>query len=112
MSTAIRYIAAPNHVREVTLRGTADLSFWKKRLEAEDLIPVVRAERAELMITAANMAFMGLRFTEISFSVAVVPARFSEVLVTSVSCHLAITHSRNLRRNALGQGHERPVDPQ
>lgn len=73
MSTAIRYVAAPNHVREVTLRGTADLAFWKSRLAHDDLAPAVRGNRAELLIIGANMAFMGLRFTELSFSVQVLP---------------------------------------
>jgi hypothetical protein len=74
MSADIRYIAAPKHVREVTLRGTAVLDYWKKRLAEVDLIPVVRDDRAEVLITAASMTFMGLRFTEVSFSVPVVPA--------------------------------------
>ena len=59
--------------RSVSLLGTADLDFWKDRLEAEDLAPAERDGNAQLLIVAAEMRFMGVRFRELSFSVLVRP---------------------------------------
>lgn len=72
MDSPIRYVAELDHVREVSLHGTADLSFWTARLLAENLVPVQRDGRARLVVMAAEMVFMGIRFTEVSFSVPVV----------------------------------------
>ncbi len=72
MDETIRYIAEPTHVREVTLHGTADLAFWTANLQQEDLLPVNRNGRAQILIVAAEMTYMGIRFTEVSFSVAVI----------------------------------------
>ena len=73
MTKPIKYVAAPTHVREVTLRGTADSPYWQNRLAPYDLTPADRGGRAPILIIAANMAYMGIRFTEVSFSVEVVP---------------------------------------
>ena len=62
MKTPIKYLAEPKHVREVSLLGTADLDFWKARLEDEDLTPAERDGKAQLLIVAADMRFMGIRF--------------------------------------------------
>jgi hypothetical protein len=71
MNTPIKYVAEPKHVREVSLHGTADLGFWKDRLEDEELVPAERDGKAQLLIVAADMRFMGVRFRELSFSVRV-----------------------------------------
>lgn len=69
MSTRIRYIAEPTHVQEVSLRGTADLGFWQSQLADEDLVPVEHGGKAQILIVAATMRYMAMRFTEVSFSV-------------------------------------------
>jgi hypothetical protein len=76
MSNDIRYIAEPRHVREVSLLGTADLAFWTDRLRPEHLVPMDHHGRARILISAATMTFLGLPFTEASFSILVcVPDR-------------------------------------
>jgi hypothetical protein len=69
MSTAIRYVAEPTHVREVSLLGTADLDFWTARLREEKLQPVQQCGQAQILIIAGEMTYMGIRFTEVSFAV-------------------------------------------
>jgi len=71
MQKARKYIAEPNHVREVSLAGTADLPYWKRWLEKEDLIPTESDGKAQLLIIAAAMKYMGIKFQELSFSVLV-----------------------------------------
>src|SRR5262245_13306774 len=71
MNTPIKYIAEPKHVREVSLLGSADLDYWTDRLRVEDLEPAAFDGKAQLLIVAAEMKFMGVRFQELSFSVLV-----------------------------------------
>jgi hypothetical protein len=73
MSKPIKYVAAIEHVREVTLRGTADYAFWQDCLACYELTPVDRNGRARILIIAASMRYMGIQFTEVTFSVEVVP---------------------------------------
>ena len=68
-TTNIRYLAEPKHVREVTLTGTTDLGFWSEYLKAEGLAPVRYGDDGQIVVVAAEMVYMGLRFTEVSFSV-------------------------------------------
>ena len=68
-----KYVARLRHVREVTLRGSADLSIWKERLEMQGLMPADRDGFAEILIMAAEGRFWGVRFRELSISV-VMPA--------------------------------------
>lgn len=75
----IQYVAEPKHVKEVSLLGTAELGFWAPRLREQDLIPRERDGRAQILVMSAEMSWMGIRFSEISFSVlAVVPERPSQ----------------------------------
>ena len=69
MNTSVKYVAELTHVREVSLRGTAELALWKNRLLKEGFVPAEHDCRAQIMIIAADMAFNGVRFTEMSFSV-------------------------------------------
>ena len=71
MKTAVRYVAEPKHVREVSLLGTANFEFWRRRLAQESLVPIERNGRARILIMAAEMIYWGVRFTEVSFSVLV-----------------------------------------
>src|SRR5688572_8610961 len=68
----IRYIAEPKHVREVSLGGTTDLRFWSDYLKPEGLAPISVDDRGQFVIVAAEMVYLGIRFTEISFCVRVV----------------------------------------
>jgi hypothetical protein len=67
----IQYVATIPHVREVSILGTADLEFWTDRLRTENLAPLAVDGRAQILIIAADLRFMGLPFREISFSVLV-----------------------------------------
>jgi hypothetical protein len=71
MNPAIKWAARLSHVREISLRGGADLSYWKDRIAPEGLLPLDRAGRAEILVIAADAKFRGVRFREVSFSVAV-----------------------------------------
>jgi hypothetical protein len=67
----IKWAAQVAHVREVSLLGTADLAYWAGRLKREDLAPDDRDGRAQVMIVAAALRWMGVRFRELSVSVLV-----------------------------------------
>lgn len=66
---AIRYVANPSHVREVSLTATADYSFWQSKLAREGFIPASRNGRALMTVTGATMKFAGIRFSELSVCV-------------------------------------------
>jgi len=68
-SNNIRNVAEPKHVREVSLVGTSDFGFWSDYLKAEGLVPVRCGGAAQVVIVAAEMVYLGIRFTEVSFSV-------------------------------------------
>ena len=67
------YLTELTRVREVLLRGSADLAYWRDRLRPEGLTPAVRDGRAQVLVVGAAMKYLGLRFAEISFSVLVEP---------------------------------------
>jgi hypothetical protein len=69
MHHAVQYVAEVPHAREVSLLGTANLAFWRERLSMENLIPEECDGKAQIMIVAATMRFMGISFTEVGFSV-------------------------------------------
>jgi hypothetical protein len=71
MNASVKYVAELTHVREVSLRGTAEMALWKNRLIGEGLVPAEQDGRAQIMIIAADMTFKGVRFSEVSFSVLV-----------------------------------------
>lgn len=71
MDTPVKYVAELSHVREVSLLGTANLAYWRDRLATESLTPADQDGNAQLLIVAAEMRFMGIRFRELSFSVVV-----------------------------------------
>jgi hypothetical protein len=70
-SNNIRYVAEPKHVREVSLIGVSDFGYWSDFLKAEWLVPVRLGDTAQVVVVAAEMAYMAVRFTEVSFSVRV-----------------------------------------
>jgi hypothetical protein len=69
----IKYVAQLSHVREVSLFGAADLSYWAQRLRDEELVPEPVDDRAQVLVIAADGKFRGIRFREVSFSIAVRP---------------------------------------
>lgn len=68
---AIKYIAEIKGGREVTLIGTADYEYWKDALVREQLAPVQISNRAELLLSAVELTWMGVRFRELSVSISV-----------------------------------------
>lgn len=71
MNDSVKWAAQLEHVREVSLLGTADLTFWTDRLAMEGLLPDAAAGQARLLIIAADSRFMGIPFRELSLSVLV-----------------------------------------
>jgi hypothetical protein len=70
MEKRTQYVAELKHVKEVSLRGRADLEFWKERLRGERLSPAEdEAGFAQVLIVSADARFAGVRFRELSFSV-------------------------------------------
>jgi hypothetical protein len=61
---AIKYVAEVSPVKEVTLHGLADLSFWQEQLAAEGLTPLAQDGKAQLFISATEARFKGIRFRE------------------------------------------------
>ncbi|MEX0676503.1 MAG: hypothetical protein WD063_05475 [Pirellulales bacterium] len=64
-----RYNVEISPVRDIILRGSADLSFWAERLEREDLVPLGDGGKAQLLLIAVDAKFMGVRFRELSVAV-------------------------------------------
>lgn len=68
---SVRYIATIAHVREVNLVGSADLAFWQNQLCSENLFPYNDDGKAELLISATELVWMGVRFREWTLSITV-----------------------------------------
>lgn len=71
MNRPVKWAAEVAHVREVSLLGTADLSFWRDWLAEQRLRPCEHEGKAQLLIVGADSKYMGVRFRELSFSVLV-----------------------------------------
>jgi len=69
----VKWAARLEHVCEASLLGTADLNYWIRQLEPEELVPTDEDGQAQIMIVGADSKFMGVPFREISFSVLVEP---------------------------------------
>jgi len=69
MNTTVKYIATITNVREVSLLGTADLDFWKDHLKQLDVYLAVRDGKAQLLISALDSKYKGIRFRELSIGV-------------------------------------------
>jgi hypothetical protein len=86
-------------VREVSLLGSADLTFWKDQLLNEGLVPAEKDGKSQLLVVAAEMKFMGVRFRELSFSVLLRPPLGGH---DAVNCRLKAGLQRAIRRNKNG----------
>src|SRR5688572_9891322 len=56
-------------VREVTLVGTADLSYWTRELDAERLRAADHDGHAQIIITAVASRFLRVAFRELSIAI-------------------------------------------
>jgi hypothetical protein len=70
-SPARPFISTIRDVREVALRGTADLAYWRDRLRPEGLTPFDENGRASLLLTGIAAKFRGIPFRELSISLQV-----------------------------------------
>lgn len=70
-NTSVQYAADLDNVKEVTLHGTADLSFWQSVLHKEDLLPYHEAGKAVLLLSAIDAKWRGFKFREFVIAVAV-----------------------------------------
>jgi hypothetical protein len=68
---ATTYLSTISGVREVALRGAADLAFWRAQLQAAQLEPYDEQGRASLLLTAIDARFRGIPFRELSIAVLV-----------------------------------------
>jgi hypothetical protein len=68
---SIQYTADLDNVREVTLHGTADLSFWETVLHAESLFPYRQEDKAILLLSAIDAKWRGFKFRELVIAVGV-----------------------------------------
>lgn len=69
--TPVKYIATVKGSAEVTLHGTADFTFWQNRLRKERLFPYRAGSRAELVLSAVESRWLGVRFRELVLTVVV-----------------------------------------
>ena len=70
-NSSVQYAADLNNVKEVTLYGTADLSFWEAVLHKERLLPYHEAGKAVLLLSAIAAQWRGLRFREFVIAVGI-----------------------------------------
>ena len=68
---SIQYTADLDNVREVTLHGTADLSFWETVLHAESLFPYRQEDKAILLLSAIDAKWRGFKFREFVIAVGI-----------------------------------------
>ena len=70
-NTSIQYAADLYNVKEVTLHGTADLSFWEAVLRKERLFPYHERDKAILLLSAVDAKWRGFKFREFVIAVGV-----------------------------------------
>ncbi len=68
---SVEYAADLHNVKEVTLHGTADLSFWETVLHKENLFPYYEDGRAVLLLSAMEAKWRGFRFREFVIAVGI-----------------------------------------
>jgi hypothetical protein len=67
----VPYITTIAQVREVTLVGGADLTFWQRQLAYEGLTPTPAKGQAQLVLSVPDLRWGGIRFQELSLGVVV-----------------------------------------
>ncbi|MFZ2423976.1 MAG: hypothetical protein WA029_22820 [Anaerolineae bacterium] len=88
---AAPYITRINNVKEVNLFGAADLPFWQARLKPRGLTPYDDKGQALLLLAAADLRWLGIRFQE--FTVSVVVSRQEDGRGQDASYLVAATNS-------------------
>lgn len=88
----IAYISTITGVREVALRATAALEYWREQLRPRHLSPYDDNGRASLLLTAIDSRFRGIPFREMSISVVL----SDDVGATAVGAYLV--HAFNSSR--------------
>ena len=97
---SIQYTADLDNVKEVTLHGIADLSFWEAELHKENLIPYHEADKAILLLSAIDAKWRGFKFREFVIAVGVcfnengtsldgyyLPHAFNQTIVQTLGFH-------------------------
>ncbi|MDE0686242.1 MAG: hypothetical protein OXI63_25225 [Candidatus Poribacteria bacterium] len=67
----LKYVADLYNVKEVTLHGTADLSFWEAVLRKENLLPYQEAGRAVLLLSAIDAKWKGFKCREFGIAIGI-----------------------------------------
>jgi hypothetical protein len=67
----VKFIAIVKGAREVTLVGSAEYDYWADRLLYENLVPQKVDGRAEVILSAVQLKWMGVSFREFSVSISV-----------------------------------------
>jgi hypothetical protein len=67
----VKYIAQVKGAREVTLIGSSAYKYWAQALARERLVPVATGNRAAVRLSGVELTWMGIRFRELSISIAV-----------------------------------------
>lgn len=67
----IQFAAYIENVKEVALFGTADLGFWREVLKGEQFYPFDDGGKAGILISAPNLVWKGVQFSEFSVSIAI-----------------------------------------
>lgn len=67
---AAKYIAELRDIRELGLFGTADLSWWRRRLAGEHIEPMDVDGHAQVLVTALSSRWMGIPFRDVSVFIA------------------------------------------
>ncbi len=93
ISAPPKYIAEVRNSQEVTLYGTADLAYWKNRLQPERLVPVVRDGQARLLISAVASTWLGVRFREFLIAIEANPESHSPETGTSPGLYLLTAYN-------------------
>ena len=70
-SSTPNYAADIGDVKEVTLHGTADLSFWEAVLHKESLFPYHQADQVVLLLSAIDAKWRGFKFRELVIAVGI-----------------------------------------
>lgn len=68
------YIATIRNVREVSLQGTAEASFWQTHVASTCLRPLINDGQVEITISSTAARFLGWPFQEVAVALTLEPA--------------------------------------
>ncbi len=93
LSAPRKYIAEVRNSQEVSLYGSADLTFWTKQLLPEKLVPVEKNGQAQLMISAVASRWLGVPFSEFMIAVLANPVDHSPLVGSSPGMYLLTAYN-------------------